>query len=68
MGEVVETVRRWYGIKIRVDDPALSAKKVSIDVNAGSLGSVARELALTVGGRVDKRGDTLVVRAGQGAR
>jgi transmembrane sensor len=66
--EVAETVRRWYGIQIRVDDRALGAKKVSIDVNASSLGSVAQELALTVGGRVDKRGDTLVVRAGQGAR
>lgn len=68
LAEVAETVRRWYGIEIRVEDPALGAKKVSIDVNAGSLGSVAQELALTVGGRVDKRGDTLVVRAGQGVR
>ncbi|MBC7894053.1 MAG: FecR domain-containing protein [Cytophagaceae bacterium] len=68
LAEVVETVRRWYGIEIRVDDPALGATKVSIDVNAGSIGGVAQELALTVGGRVDKRGDTLVVRAGQGAR
>lgn len=66
--EVAETVRRWYGLEIRVDDPALGATKVSIDVNAASIAGVAQELALTVGGRVEKRGDTLVVRAGQGVR
>jgi transmembrane sensor len=65
MAEVVETVRRWYGTNIRIEDPTLASRKVSIDVNAGSVGSVAEELALTVGGRVDRRGDTLVVRTGR---
>ncbi|MCC6317474.1 MAG: FecR domain-containing protein [Gemmatimonadaceae bacterium] len=65
LSEVAETVQRWFGLEIRVDEPALARTKVSIDVNRASLGGVAQELALTVGGRVDRRGDTVVVRSGR---
>jgi transmembrane sensor len=61
LGEVAGTLRAWYGVDIRVTDSALAAKQVTIDVNAGSLGSVGQELGLAVDGIVRVSGDTVVI-------
>ena len=64
--EVAETLRRWFGLELRITDPALAAHKVTIDVSAASIARVPQELALAVGGELVRSGDTLIVRKAGG--
>lgn len=61
LAEVSRALQAWYGLEVRITDPSLREAKVTIDVNAGSLGSVGQELGLAVGGAVRVSGDTVVI-------
>jgi transmembrane sensor len=62
--ELVADLRRWYGVELRVSDTALVRRHFT--------GSFAREpadrvldvIALALGARVDRRGDTAFIRPG----
>ena len=68
LSEVAATLKRWYGLELRITDASLAAKQITIDVNAGAIDGVPQELALAVGGEVLKRGDTTIVRPLGGRR
>jgi ferric-dicitrate binding protein FerR (iron transport regulator) len=62
LAEFAATLRRWYGVEIRVTDPVLSSQKISTDVSGGAVDAVLREVALAVDAELERRGDTVIVR------
>jgi ferric-dicitrate binding protein FerR (iron transport regulator) len=63
MPEVVETMRRWYGIRLHVDEPALLRARVSASFARESGVDAARIIAAAIGAAVRLSGDTVHLRA-----
>ncbi|HSU17557.1 FecR family protein [Longimicrobium sp.] len=69
LAEVAAEMRRWYGVTLRVDDPALAARHLTADFQGQSAGAALRIVAATLGGELRMRGDTaVIVRPGGGRR
>jgi ferric-dicitrate binding protein FerR (iron transport regulator) len=67
MEELAETLDRWYGIQLKVDD-ALRGRRVTTGLNAGTVRGVVQELGLTMDVDVEWVGDTAIVRPRGGNR
>ena len=59
--EIAETLQQWFGLALSITDPALAARKVTIDVSGASLATAPQELALAAGGELIRRGDALFI-------
>jgi len=59
-------LRRWYGVTVVVDDPALARRRINATFERSqNVDDVVRVLAATTGGAVQRRGDRLfITRAG----
>jgi transmembrane sensor len=64
LDEVRAELRRWYGVELRVDDATLAGRHVTASFDGEPADGVLRVLALALGARVERRGDTAVVRPG----
>lgn len=64
LAEVRVELRRWYGIELYVDDPALESRLLTATfVESDSAADVLRVLALAAAAEVEMRGDTAIFRA-----
>jgi transmembrane sensor len=61
--EVAGALRRWYGVEMRVTDPALAARHLTANFRGEPLPAVLRVVGLALGARLDQQGDTVFVRA-----
>lgn len=61
--EVAEDLRRWYGVHLLIQDPALRRRPLSASFTGEPLAKVLETITLTVGATVERRGDTVVVRS-----
>jgi ferric-dicitrate binding protein FerR (iron transport regulator) len=68
MASVTSELRRWYGIRLVIDDTTLAARRVTVTFDRGSVDDVGRVLAAVVGGSVSRSGDTLRLGARSPAR
>ncbi|MBW8768596.1 MAG: FecR domain-containing protein [Gemmatimonadetes bacterium] len=59
MTSVAAELRRWYGIRLVVDDSALAARRVTATFDRASADDVGRVLAAVLGGSATRSGDTL---------
>jgi transmembrane sensor len=65
MARVTADLRRWYGVELRIDDPALALRTVRTEFPAGeSVDEVLRVIGLALGAEVEMRGDTAVMTPG----
>lgn len=55
-------VRRWHGIELRVDDPALATPPLTTTFEDASRQEVLDLLALVYGATIEQRGDTAILR------
>lgn len=62
MSRVAEELRRWYDVDVVVDRTLL-ARHVTADFSGESIDDVARVIAATIGGRVERDGRTVMFRA-----
>ncbi|MCU0627706.1 MAG: DUF4974 domain-containing protein, partial [Gemmatimonadaceae bacterium] len=62
LGEVRDALRRWYGITLVIDDPALLDRHVTADFTAEPVRRVVTVLALALAADATWRGDTAVLR------
>lgn len=60
--EVADALRRWYGVDVRVTDPALAGRHLTASFQGEPVGEVLRVIGLALGARLDRRGDTVFVR------
>ena len=63
VNEVITSVRRWYGIQIRIADVSLASRRVTATFRGETPEKVLEVLGLVLGGEIERRGDTAVVRA-----
>lgn len=64
MARVTADLRRWYGVELRIDDPALAALTVRTEFAGESVDEVLRVIGLALGAEVEMRGDTAVMTPG----
>ena len=65
--EVGRELKRWYGIELRIADPALRQRRLTTTFQGETRQQVLDIIALTVGARIEQRGDTAIVHALSGA-
>ena len=64
---VAGEVRRWYGVTLRIADSSLVDRHVTASFKGEPVNQVLQVIGLTLGARVDRQGDTAVLRAGTGS-
>lgn len=62
LDEVAAELRRWYGIELRVDDPALASRHLTASFSGDPAKQVVQVIALAVGAQAAWHGDTVVMR------
>jgi transmembrane sensor len=67
LDEVKASMRRWYGLDIRFEDPSLANRHITATFNGESPDRVLDVLGLVLGAEVERRGDTAVVRSAKGS-
>jgi transmembrane sensor len=69
LAEIAAELRRWYGISLRADDPAVADRRLTASFEGEPREQVLRVIALALGADVVLRGDTAVLStAGEGQR
>lgn len=63
VSDVAADLKRWYGVEIRVSDSALLRRHFTGSFTHESPNRVLDVLALALGARVDRRGDTAYIRS-----
>ena len=61
LAEVAADLRRWYGVELRIADSALRGRRFTGTFEAEPAARVLDIIALALGGRVERRGDTAFV-------
>ena len=62
LGEVSDELRRWYGVVLRVDDPTLAARHLTMTFAGDPLDRVLHIIGLGLGASIERRGDTAIVK------
>lgn len=62
LDRVSAELMRWYGVKVRFEDPALEARRLTADFAGDPVREVMDVIALALGAEVAWMGDTAVVR------
>ena len=61
LSEVAMELRRWFGVTVRIGDPALARRHLNAHLEDVTRDQALRIIAVTVGGEVRMRGDTAVI-------
>lgn len=67
MSEVSESFRRWYGINLRVADASIAKRHLTATLSGETPERALEIIGLSLGGTVERRGDTAVVHAREGS-
>jgi transmembrane sensor len=68
MTEVVSSLRRWYGIDLRFEDRSFATRHITATFSGEPPERVIEVIRLALGARIERRGDTVVVRSLQSER
>lgn len=66
LSEVASSMRRWYGIDLRIADPSLASRHITATFSGESPERVLEVLRLALGADIERHGDTAVVRSARG--
>src|SRR6185503_4570211 len=67
MSEVSESFRRWYGINLRVADASIAKRHLTATLSGETPEAALEIIGLSLGGTVERRGDTAIVHARDGS-
>jgi transmembrane sensor len=67
LDEVGRELHRWYGIELRIADPELRQRRLTTTFQGETRQQVLDIIALTVGARIEQRGDTVIMHVASGA-
>jgi ferric-dicitrate binding protein FerR (iron transport regulator) len=68
MATVGAELRRWFGIRLVIDDSTLATRRLTATFDRASADDVGRVLAAVLGGSASRSGDTLRLGARSPAR
>lgn len=63
LSAVAAELERWYGITLRIEDPALAAQHITASFRGESVREVLNVIGLAIGVGIELHGDTAVARA-----
>jgi transmembrane sensor len=63
MSLVKSDLRRWYGIELQIADPSLAGRHLTAAFSGEPADQVLNMVGLALGARIERRGDTAIVRA-----
>ncbi|HEU4628964.1 MAG TPA: FecR domain-containing protein [Gemmatimonadaceae bacterium] len=63
LAEVAAELRRWYGLELRVEDSSLAGRHLTASFAGEPAERVLDVIGLALGAELERRGDTVVVRA-----
>ncbi len=66
VSEVASSLRRWYGIELRLADPSLANRHLTATFSDEPADRVLEVLSLALGADIERRGDTAFVRPVKG--
>ncbi|HVF39546.1 MAG TPA: FecR domain-containing protein [Gemmatimonadaceae bacterium] len=64
--EVIASLQRWYGIELRISEPALRARHITATFTGEPLDRVLEVIGLALGADIERRGNTAIVRSMRG--
>ena len=67
VSEVVNSMRKWYGIELKVSDPSLASRHLTATFAGESPERVLDVIRLALGAEIERRGDTAIVRSAKGS-
>ncbi len=59
--QVVDDVRRWYGVQLRFRGAAFEGRHLTTNLTGETVQEVLNVIALSLGGRIERKGDTAIV-------
>jgi len=65
--EVADALRRWYGLELRFAEAGLAERHLTASFRGEPAADVLRVIGLALGASMERRGDTVVVRAAPAA-
>jgi transmembrane sensor len=65
--EVIASLKRWYGIELRVTDESLASRHLTATFSGESPERVLEVIRLVLGADIERRGDTVIVRPTKGS-
>lgn len=66
ISEIVSSMRKWYGIELKVPDRALASRHITASFAGESPERVLEVIRLALGADIERHGDTAVVRSAKG--
>lgn len=67
LGEVANSMRKWYGIELKVADPSLLNRHLTATFAGESSERVLDVIRLALGAEIERRGDTAIVHSAKGS-
>lgn len=67
IGEIASSMRKWYGIELRVADPSLANRHLTASFAGESPDRVLEVIRLALGANIERRGDTAIVTEPKGS-
>ena len=67
LGEVISSMRKWYGVEIQATDPALAGRHLTATFRGESADRALEVIGLALGVDMIRHGDTAVVRPSKGS-
>ena len=65
--EVIASLKRWYGLDLKVTDESLSSRHLTATFSGESPERVLEVIRLVLGADIERRGDTVIVRPAKGS-
>jgi transmembrane sensor len=66
ISEIVSSMRKWYGIELKVPDQTLASRHITASFAGESPNRVLEVIRLALGAEIERHGDTAVVRSAKG--
>lgn len=66
VSEIVSSMRKWYGIELKVPDQTLASRHITASFAGESPERVLEVIRLALGAEIERHGDTAVVRSAKG--
>jgi transmembrane sensor len=61
LAEVGRELQRWYGVEVRITDPALARRHVTLTLPRAALDEVLNAISLSLGARWSRAGGTILI-------
>lgn len=59
LADVARELERWYGVEIRIEEPGLAARRITLSFSAARIDDLLELIALSIGAEVERTGRTV---------